>query len=173
MWVFGYGSLMWDGWEKAYGCTKTSLADLPGYRRVFNKASIKRWGSKQSPCPTLNLEKVAAAACRGMAFAFPDGRRNEVLNYLRNREGEGFELPEFEVRLTDGTGVTAAVPLYGGKNLIRAASVPEAAAVVQNAKGTAGPCAKYIKGIFDKLAELGINDPAVVDLMREVDKHAV
>ncbi len=170
MWIFAYGSLMWDGWEKAYGCTNTSLADLPGYRRVFNKASIKRWGSKQSPCPTLNLEKSASAACRGMAFEFPDGKRKEVLSYLRNREGEGFDLVELEVRLTNGASVTADVPLYGGKNVIRAATAAEAATAVLSAKGNAGPCASYIKGIADKLTELEINDPTVVDLMREVDK---
>src|SRR5258708_11843761 len=147
MWIFAYGSLMWDGWEKAYGCTNTSLADLRGYRRVFNKASIKRWGSKQSPCPTLNLDKLASAACRGMAFEFPDRRRNDVLSYLRNREGEGFDLVELEVRLTDGASVTADVPLYGGKNVIRGATTAEAATAVLGAKGIAGSCASYIKGI--------------------------
>jgi hypothetical protein len=105
-----------------------------------------------------------------MAFEFPGGKRNEVVSYLRNREGEGFDLVELKVRLAGGTSVTAEVPLYGGKNVIRPANAADAATAVLGAKGDAGPCASYIKRIADKLTELGINDPAVVELMREVDK---
>lgn len=39
MWVFGYGSLMWDGWEQEFGCLRRCVAVLKGYRRTFNKAS--------------------------------------------------------------------------------------------------------------------------------------
>jgi cation transport regulator ChaC len=38
MWVSGYGSLMWDGWEKLNG-TRDDGAVLRGFRRSFNKAS--------------------------------------------------------------------------------------------------------------------------------------
>jgi cation transport protein ChaC len=41
MWVFGYGSLIWDGWENSYGCLRKCVAVLNGYRRTFNKASTK------------------------------------------------------------------------------------------------------------------------------------
>jgi cation transport regulator ChaC len=41
MWVFGYGSLMWDHWETQFGCLRSLVADLPGYQRVFNKACEK------------------------------------------------------------------------------------------------------------------------------------
>ena len=69
MWVFGYGSLMWDGWQTQHGCTRQMLADLPGYSRAFNKASVRNWGSTQNPCPTLSLTE--GGNCRGMAFEFP------------------------------------------------------------------------------------------------------
>jgi len=30
-WIFGFGSLMFDRWETAYGCTDRKWADLPGF----------------------------------------------------------------------------------------------------------------------------------------------
>ena len=71
MWVFGYGSLMWDGWEKGFGCLRRSVVTLQGYGRTFNKASMKNRGTKHAPCPTLNLEKIEVGTCKGMAFEFP------------------------------------------------------------------------------------------------------
>ena len=37
MWIFGYGSLMWDGWESEFVCQERAMATLSGYRRAFNK----------------------------------------------------------------------------------------------------------------------------------------
>ena len=55
MWVFTYGSLMFEGWERAGGYAVRTKAELQGYSRVFNKASLRNWGTRQFPCPTLNL----------------------------------------------------------------------------------------------------------------------
>ena len=62
-WVFGYGSLMWDPWEEPFACVKRSVATLPGYRRCFNKLSEKNWGTRNNPCPTLNLHEDPSASC--------------------------------------------------------------------------------------------------------------
>jgi cation transport protein ChaC len=43
MWIFGYGSLMFDGWESERRCVERTWAELAGYRRVFNKRSDGRF----------------------------------------------------------------------------------------------------------------------------------
>ncbi len=166
MWVFGYGSLMWDGWEKTRGCVRRAQADLSGYRRVFNKASVKNWGTEKSPGPTLNLTKSDSAQCHGMAFEFPDEREQEIWTYLAKREGPGFALRPLPVHLEAEGEIAALVPVYEGNNLIHADSVEQIADMVLRASGKDGKCIKYVNGIAEKLHCLGIDDPAVSELWR-------
>jgi len=169
MWVFGYGSLMWDGWEVAWGCTRRVLADLPRYSRAFSKASIKNWGTKDAPCPTLNLSKQDTSVCRGIAFEFPDEHKKDVLNYLTKREGTG--LRSMSVILQGSIEVSAFVAIYDGTNLIKK-SLEETASLVRKAKGRYGSCFAYVKGITEKLADLGVDDPVVTEFWRAVNDHA-
>jgi cation transport protein ChaC len=171
MWIFGYGALIWDGWENKSErrCVRKAGAELRGYRRVFNKKSVVNWGTRAAPCPTLNLEEAPAASCRGMAFEFSKDSRflGEMLLYLRRREA--CEPRELAVEI-DGIGAAPAlVYLYRGANLITAPlTAAQLADMGVGAKGSDGLCVNYIKGIAEKLAALGINDPAVADLWRAV-----
>jgi cation transport protein ChaC len=171
MWIFGYGSLIWDGWEtkSERRCVRKAWADLRGWRRVFNKKSVQNWGTRAAPCPTLNLEEAPAASCRGMAFEFHKEPRftGEMLTYLQRREAcEPRELP-VEI---EGVGPAAAlVYIYSGANLIAERLTPaQLADMGVGAKGSDGLCVNYVKGIAEKLAALGIDDPAVADLWRAV-----
>jgi cation transport regulator ChaC len=171
MWVFGYGSLMWDAWETEHGCTRRTVADLLGYRRIFNKASIRNWGTKDAPGPTLNLIKCDAGVCRGIAFQFPDNRKTEIFSVLEAREGRTFPLRELVVRLDDQSEISAFVPLYNGKNIVEGKTLEEVAKLVLVASGTSGTCLSYINGIADKISTLGVHDPAVIDLWKAVNTH--
>jgi len=73
VWVFGYGSLITDGWEVRHNCLGRHIADLAGYCRVFNKASVRNWGTKTAPGLTLNLSDVEYQIT-------PLGRTARVLN---------------------------------------------------------------------------------------------
>lgn len=170
MWVFGYGSLTWAGWENRNGCRRRVLAELPGFRRTFNKASVKNWGTKDMPAPTLNLAADSSASCKGLAFEFPEAKRGEVLAFLEKREGKGFELGEHEIRLESGDRVKAVVPIYCGKSLLKGKSVLELAAMARLAVGADGRCIDYVRNVAAKLAELGIYDPAVEEFRRALDE---
>jgi glutathione-specific gamma-glutamylcyclotransferase len=167
MWVFGYGSLMWDGWHTEYGCLRSLLAVLPKHARAFNKASVRNWGTKANPGPTLNLVP-AEEDCVGTAFEFPEDRAADVRAYLAKREGKGFELRAVAVKLSELNDVEAIVPFYEGRNLVKTKNLQELAALVKMASGRDGPCTSYVIGISDKLRALGINDPSV-----EALRHAL
>src|SRR5262245_23812564 len=87
MWILGYGSLIFDGWETDCDCIDRKGAYLPGYRREFNKKSVKNWGTPAAPGLTLNLARSEGCVCRGFAFAFDDNdRAKEILLALEKRE---------------------------------------------------------------------------------------
>jgi cation transport protein ChaC len=163
MWVFGYGSLMWDGWEVHRGCLRRATAGLKGYARVFNKLSVSRWGSKTHPGPTLNLVP-GTGSCRGVAFEFDEANRAAIVAYLDEREGKHFALKELPIAVDGGDAVKALVPLYQGRNVLASTDLAETAAMVLKAKGTGGSCADYITGVAEHLGKLGIADPAVTEL---------
>lgn len=168
MWVFGYGSLMTDGWEEQHNCRGRHIADLVGYQRVFNKASVRNWGTKAAPGLTLNLMETKTGICRGVAFEFPDDQSGAVLAELKEREGKNFKLMTLPVRLSDGRNVRAAVPLYAGPNIIEPKPVHEMVRMVLRAKGTKGTCADYVKQVAALLQKMGISDAAVTSLEKAV-----
>lgn len=164
MWVFGYGSLMNDGWEKGYGSTFRGVADLHGYRRVFSKASVANWGTRLSPCPTLNLEAHAGALCVGIAFEFPDDRADAVTAYLVKREGKSFTFPQLKIAVKDRGETHALVPLYFGRNIYPTMPAEELVVAIRKASGTSGMCADYVLNVHKDLTAAGIDDPAVTQL---------
>jgi cation transport protein ChaC len=165
MWLFGYGSLMWDGWERAFGCVRRLPADLPEHTRLFNKKSLERWGTPDRPGLTLNLSRTGV--CRGMAFAFDDATQSDIEAYLNHRET--CEATEVAVQLPDGVEVAALTYIYEGPRLIdENLTLAERAAMIVAAKGAAGSSYDYIQGVRAHLAELGVADPAVEALWRAV-----
>lgn len=172
MWIFGYGSLMWDDWEKCYGCTRKVTAQLPGFRRVLNKASVKNWGTKENPGPTLNIENDESGSCQGVAFEFPKERWDAVLSELSVREG-GFDLEEKDIVLPDGNREIAIVPIYKSKNIITGKSIQEYAEMIRRASGSKGRCVNYVQNLVAKLSELDIADEVVTEIKRILDQNVI
>ena len=168
--VFGYGSLMWDGWEQSWSCKSKTKATLKGLRRSFNKLSVKNWGTKNRPGLTLNLvPDDAGSCCEGVLFEFPPEKSDEVMSYLKTREGKGFEYREVTVETEDGSSTTAFVPLYVGKNIIAEKDIDKSVEMVSVAEGDSGTCIDYVRGIAQKLKEMGIEDVAVTELKDRLD----
>lgn len=156
-------------WEETYGCVRRILATLHGYRRAFNKSSTRNWGSKEFPCPTLNLEPAENAQCKGIAFEFPESFGGAVREYLAQREGKGFSFVELRIRLENGTEVTAFTPIYHGHNLVRIGEFQKSQ-MIERAQGSNGSCRSYIKQVADLLESLHIEDAAVSSLWNAVQE---
>jgi cation transport protein ChaC len=167
--VFGFGSLMADGWEKQFACHSKEKATLPDYTRAFVKPSIKRWGSKENPAPTLDIERRDGARCEGMLFSFPDDQAHLVKAYLEKREGKDFPLHEVTLHLAPDRKVSAVVAIYAGKKRI-SGSAAEIAQMALKAVGEAGGGFAYIQSVAATLEEQGVVDSAVAAVMAEATK---
>ena len=83
LWVFGYGSLMWN---PGFGYAERVLASLPGFARTFCMRSIHHRGTVEKPGLVLALDPHPGAHCRGLAFRVTPGEEGGTLAYLRERE---------------------------------------------------------------------------------------
>jgi len=174
MWVFGYGSLMWDGWEQQFDGTRVEGAVLEGYRRAFNKKSVENWGTTPCPCPTLGLEPDAAARCTGVAFRFAGVCDEAVWRYLRDREGPSFDLKRVPAELPGGRRVQALVAINDphARSYIGDVSLDERAAMIGRAEGTSGACIDYLQNTRSKLRTLSIEEATVEALWTAVQDYS-
>jgi len=83
LWVFGYGSLLWN---PGFAAVERRVARLWGWRRGFCMASIHHRGTEAAPGLVLALDAAAGAYCDGLAFRVAARDAAGVLAYLRGRE---------------------------------------------------------------------------------------
>jgi cation transport protein ChaC len=81
LWVFGYGSLMW---QPGFEFVEQVPARLIGEHRALCVYSFDHRGTPEKPGLVLGLDR--GGACRGIAFRVAARRRSDTVDYLRGRE---------------------------------------------------------------------------------------
>ncbi|MDF0597878.1 gamma-glutamylcyclotransferase [Psychromarinibacter halotolerans] len=169
LWVFGYGSLMWN---PGFEYDRRELATLTGYARTFCMWSIHHRGTPEHPGLVLALDPHEDAECHGLGFRVPGLHRARTLDYLRERElvSSAYVERMLPLRLADGEEVEAVVYVVdtdhvqycGGLALERQAEV------ISTAVGGRGPNTEYLFNTQSHLQELGIDDPDLLWLSHRV-----
>ena len=159
MWVFGYGSLLWNpGFEVA----RSQLATLPGYARSFCMRSIHHRGTEAEPGLVLALDEAEGAVCEGLALAVATGREEETLAYLREREliSSAYLERNLQVTLNTGEMVEAVTYVIDAAHVQYCGGLPleEQAQILAKAVGGRGPNWEYLFNTTDHLVELGLHD---------------
>ncbi|ABG32876.1 gamma-glutamylcyclotransferase [Roseobacter denitrificans] len=169
MWVFGYGSLLWNpGFEVA----EQVIATLPGYARSFCMRSIHHRGSETHPGLVLALDEEPSHACEGVALAVKAGTEAETLAYLREREliSSAYLERELDVDLVDGRRVTALAYVINPDHVQYCGGLPleEQAQIISTAVGGMGPNTEYLYNTAQHLTEIGLHDPDLEWLSQRV-----
>lgn len=171
MWVFGYGSLLWN---PGFDVSDKIIARLPGYARSFCMRSIHHRGTEEHPGLVLALDEQPDHACEGVALAVKSGTEAQTLAYLREREliSSAYVEKELSIDLTDGRRVTALVYVINRDHVQYCGGLPleEQAQIMSTAVGGMGPNTEYLFNTAEHLTEIGLHDPDLEWLSQRVRK---
>ncbi|MEP6017352.1 MAG: gamma-glutamylcyclotransferase [Paracoccaceae bacterium] len=159
MWVFGYGSLLWNpGFEIA----EQAVARLPGYARSFCMRSIHHRGTEKDPGLVLALDEAEGASCQGLALRVASGQEAKTLAYLREREliSSAYLERNLNIRLSDGRQVTAVTYVIDADHVQYCGGLPleEQANIIAEAHGGLGANSEYLFNTASHLHDLGLAD---------------
>ena len=169
LWVFGYGSLMWN---PGFAHSERVLARLRDYSRSFCMRSIHHRGTPEAPGLVLALDAHPGAGCEGAAFRVPGPEAGAVRAYLREREliSSAYLERELPLRLVDGREVSALAFVVDRDHVQYCGGLPleEQAAIIARSRGGRGPNDEYLFNTAAHLADLGIADEELSWLSRRV-----
>lgn len=167
VWIFAYGSLMWN---PEIACAAMRPALLHGYHRRFCLYSYDYRGTRERPGLVLGLDR--GGACWGMALRLEGAALAASLDHLWSREMSGggvYEMHRLSLRAvglqpTDSIRGGAALPAWGF--VVRrdhpdyAGRLPldEAARMIAAARGERGLCRDYLASTLAHLEALGLCD---------------
>lgn len=165
LWVFGYGSLMWN---PGFAFEERHVGRLTGYHRALCVYSHVHRGTPEKPGLVLGLDR--GGACRGHVFRVPGGQAAETIAYLRAREQVTAVYLEkrFTILLDDGRSVPALTYVADRAHRQYAGRLPQDALLrlVREGEGQSGRNPDYVLATHDHLAALGIHDPVLAMLAK-------
>lgn len=173
LWVFGYGSLLWNpGFRPA----ERRLAVLKDYHRSFCMLSIHHRGSVAEPGLVLALDAQKGAQCTGLALRVSEGDEDAVMAMLRERELISSAYFEDTVTLEDHAGDrfdSVAYIIDPHHEQYVHFDLEKQAQMIARAVGGRGPNTDYLFSTAEQLQELGIKDVDIEWLVTRVRELTV
>lgn len=157
IWVFGYGSLIWD---PRFEPLETRPATLHGHRRSFCFWTTRGRGTPERP--GLGLAIVPGGGpVQGLAYKLPSDSLDEVLDALWRREmSNGVYHAEWKPMETLEGDVQAIVYVANDTHPNYCGDLPleEQARIMAGAKGPRGWSYEYLGNLVKEFQRLGIDD---------------
>lgn len=168
IWVFGYGSLIWN---PIVQYEETKMALIYGYHRRFCMWTTIGRGSPDCPGLVLGLDK--GGATKGMIFRIKAEKAAEELDILWRREMMADSYKPVWVRaFTDDGPVKALTFAMRRDRPIFAPPMPlaQTADIIAKAVGFVGPCHDYLENTNQALISVGIYDRQMMRLAKLVSQ---
>jgi cation transport protein ChaC len=166
LWLFGYGSLIWN---PAFHFTGRTLGRVFGYHRRFCLWTHLGRGTPERPGLTLGLER--GGSCAGVAFRIAAEAIESELDVVWRREMVTAAYRPAWVRVATPEGPVAAVTFVINRTHDRYAGPLDEARIVEVlalAEGPIGACRDYLFNTAGHLEELGIHDRGLCRLVEAV-----
>jgi cation transport protein ChaC len=172
IWVFAYGSLMWDN---AFSVAERRRATLRKYRRSFCVWTALARGTPENPGLGLGLLRDAAAVCRGVALRISPAGRQSSLEALWMREmWTGIYEPLWVSLETDSGQISALAFVVDTTHPQYAAGLGTArqARRIAAARGKFGTCREYFDNTLKAMRDLGFGAEEFTELRDAVERGA-
>ncbi|MCY4395878.1 MAG: gamma-glutamylcyclotransferase [Rhodospirillaceae bacterium] len=178
VWVFGYGSLIWN---PGFAPAESRHALLAGYHRAFCFWTMSARGTPERPGLGLGLEAKAGANCRGIAMRIDPETEAQDLEMLWGREMYSGVYRPVWVTLTPTAHGPAENAPFTALTFIADPDHPQycpplsdaqKARIIAGAAGKFGPCADYLANVVTHLAASGEPDAeleALLEMVRELE----
>jgi glutathione-specific gamma-glutamylcyclotransferase len=158
LWVFGYGSLIWD---PGFPVAERRIATLHGWQRSFCMRSVHHRGTVENPGLVLALDRQDGASCTGVAFRVEPGHESATLVALRERELVSSAYLETTLPVATDIGALDALAYVIDPDHAQYCHLTreEQAQIIARAVGGRGRNRDYLWSTAAHLADLGIRDP--------------
>lgn len=168
LWVFAYGSLMWD---PAFHFAEVRRASVAGYAR---RMILKEWrgarGTREAPGLMASLDH--GTGCDGLAFRITADLVDPETDNLFRREmiAPGYHAQFVETQTQSGTvQALTFVANHDVADTVGDLSRDEQIKWIAQGEGFLGTSRDYLANIVSQFSALGINDEYCVELLRDVD----
>jgi glutathione-specific gamma-glutamylcyclotransferase len=158
LWVFGYGSLIWD---PGFPVAERRIGRVTGWHRSFCMRSIHHRGTVENPGLVLALDQVEWQTCTGVVFRVAAGAETATIAALRERElvSSAYLETRLEVETSEGVLEALAYVIDPDHAQYCRLDLEEQARIIASATGGRGRNRDYLWSTTAHLAELGIADP--------------
>lgn len=166
LWVYSYGSLMWD---PALVFAEVRMAELHGYQRRFSFKTTLGRGCAEFPGLMLSLDEQQDCCCKGLVFRISADMVEAESEILWRREMiRGSYCPRLLPVDTPQGPVSALVfasnPAHS--DYVGELTLEQTVAMIAKATGTIGSNRHYLEQLAIQLQALEIDDVYVARLMQ-------
>ncbi|UCH72992.1 MAG: gamma-glutamylcyclotransferase [Rhodospirillales bacterium] len=167
IWIFAYGSLMWN---PGFAYAESRPALLHGWHRAFCVYSHRYRGTPDKPGLVLGLDR--GGSCRGLVYRVERARARETLAYLWDREMVlGVYRPRLLHPLCPGGRIASHAFTVDRTHRQYAGGLRsrEMARLIRQGVGKGGPNRDYLANTVRHLDLLGITDGPIHQLLSLVE----
>jgi glutathione-specific gamma-glutamylcyclotransferase len=164
LWVFAYGSLMWD---PAFYFEEVRHGRISGYtRRFILKDTFGGRGTAEMPGLMAALDE--GDGCEGLVFRIAGNEAEKESGYLWRRELIAFAYKPMFAKVTTALGEVEALTVVANKDsefICPDLTREEQIRYIATGCGFLGTSLQYLENIAAHFAALGIQDEEVEDLL--------
>ena len=169
IWLFGYGSLIWNP-DITY--IDSSIARLNGHVRRFWQGSHDHRGTPQKPGRVVTLVPCKKGHCDGLAYLVSQENANSVFQKLDYREKNGYEKLSINLELSNNTSPIAVTYVAKENNhaFLGSAPMQSIASQIISSSGPSGENKDYLFELATALRNHNFIDDHIFELESLVKK---